>query len=572
MWCVLPGVVLLLAWVAMSDAVITSRVIDSLPEALRNQPEAQLSLTLNDIRNLAAGQMVDQSRQAEFSVAADLYNALRAASQRLLSGLIIAVSFIGFAVAWTRLRPQFRARNHVELAIKVALIAASMVAILTTLGILLSVTFEAIRFFRQVPFDDFLLGLTWSPQTAIRADQVGSSGAFGAMPLFAGTLLISGIALLVAVPIGLMIAIYLSEYARPALRRVVKPVLEVLAGIPTVVYGYFAALTMAPVIRDLGASMGLTVASESALGAGLVMGIMIIPFVSSLSDDVINAVPSAMRDGSYALGATKSETIKRVILRAALPGIVGGVLLAASRAIGETMIVVMAAGLSANLTANPLESVTTVTVQIVTLLVGDQEFDSPKTLAAFARARVVRCHADPECHRPAGRAALPGAVRLMATLTAAETRRRVDASLRRRYRSERLFRICGLMSVLIGVSFLLVLFTTIIGNGYGAFQQSYVRLEIQFDPSVIDPDGTREPDVLAAANYPVLIRNSLGALFPEAADRAARRDLYALISSGGAFNIQAMVVANPDILGQTRELWLPADDEVNLFVKGREGQ
>ncbi|MEQ1801383.1 MAG: phosphate ABC transporter permease subunit PstC [Gammaproteobacteria bacterium] len=389
LWCVLPGIVLLLAWAALSDTIITSRVIDSLPDALRNQPEAQLSLTLNDIRNLAAGQMVDESRRAEFAVAAELYTELRTASQRIVSGLMIAVSFLGFAVAWGRLKPQFRARNHVELAIKVALIAASMVAILTTLGILLSVTFEAIRFFRQVPFSDFLFGLTWSPQTAIRADQVGSSGAFGAVPLFAGTLLISGIALFVAVPIGLMIAIYLSEYAKPVVRRVVKPVLEVLAGIPTVVYGYFAALTVAPVIRQVGASLGLDVASESALGAGLVMGVMIIPFVSSLSDDVINAVPRAMREGSYGLGATKSETIKRVILPAALPGIVGGVLLAASRAIGETMIVVMAAGLSANLTANPLESVTTVTVQIVTLLVGDQEFDSPKTLAAFALGLVL---------------------------------------------------------------------------------------------------------------------------------------------------------------------------------------
>ena len=389
LWCVLPGVVLLVAWAALSDTMITSRVVDSLPEALRSQPEAQLSLTLNDIRNLAAGQMVDESRRAEFEVAARLYTDLRAASQRILSGLMIAVSFLGFAVAWARLKPELRARNHVEMAIKVALIAASMVAILTTLGILLSVTFEAIRFFRQVPLADFLFGLSWSPQMAIRADQVGSSGAFGAVPLFAGTLLISGIALLVAVPIGLMIAIYLSEYARPALRRVVKPVLEVLAGIPTVVYGYFAALTVAPVIRQVGEALGLGVASESALGAGLVMGVMIIPFVSSLSDDVINAVPRAMREGSYGLGATKSETIKRVVLPAALPGIVGGVLLAASRAIGETMIVVMAAGLSANLTANPLESVTTVTVQIVTLLVGDQEFDSPKTLAAFALGLVL---------------------------------------------------------------------------------------------------------------------------------------------------------------------------------------
>jgi phosphate transport system permease protein len=389
LWCVLPGLALLLLWALFSDNVITDRVLASLPADLRNQPAAELSLTLNDIRNLATGQFADEPARAELGVAAELYRDLQAASRQLLSGLIIATCFVGFGIAWLRLRPQFRARNHVEGAIRLALVAASMVAILTTLGILLSITFEAFRFFQQVPFTEFLFGLSWSPQTAIRADQVGSSGAFGAVPLFAGTLLISGIALIVAVPIGLMIAIYLSEYARPAARRLIKPVLEVLAGIPTVVYGYFAALTMAPVIREIGAAVGLDVASESALGAGLVMGIMIIPFVSSLSDDVINAVPQSLRDGSYGLGATKSETIKRVILPAALPGIVGGVLLAASRAIGETMIVVMAAGLSANLTANPLESVTTVTVQIVTLLVGDQEFDSPKTLAAFALGLVL---------------------------------------------------------------------------------------------------------------------------------------------------------------------------------------
>jgi phosphate transport system permease protein len=277
----------------------------------------------------------------------------------------------------------------VEATVRVALIGASTVAIFTTMGILLSVLFEAARFFSQVPVTSFLFGLEWSPQTAIRADQVGASGAFGAVPLFAGTLLISAIAMFVAVPIGLMIAIYLSEYARPPVRSVVKPVLEVLAGIPTVVYGYFAALTVAPLLRDAGGALGLSVASESALGAGLVMGVMIIPFVSSLSDDVINAVPQSLRDGSLALGATTSETIKRVVLLAALPGIVGGVLLAVSRAIGETMIVVMAAGLSANLTGNPLEAVTTVTVQIVTLLVGDQEFDSPKTLAAFALGLVL---------------------------------------------------------------------------------------------------------------------------------------------------------------------------------------
>jgi len=240
-----------------------------------------------------------------------------------------------------------------------------------------------------VPITDFLFGLTWSPQTAIRADQVGSSGSFGAVPLFTGTLLITGIAMFVAVPVGLMTAIYLAEYSSNRVRAITKPVLEILAGIPTVVYGFFAALTVAPAVRSLGESLGFVVASESALAAGLVMGIMIIPLVSSLSDDAINAVPQAMRDGALALGSTRSETMLKVILPAALPGIVGGVLLAVSRAIGETMIVVMAAGLAANLTANPLEAVTTVTVQIVTLLVGDQEFDSAKTLAAFALGLVL---------------------------------------------------------------------------------------------------------------------------------------------------------------------------------------
>lgn len=224
---------------------------------------------------------------------------------------------------------------------------------------------------------------------AIREDQVGSSGAFGAIPVFTGTLLITLIAMCVAVPIGLMSAIYMSEYASKKFRNIVKPILEILAGIPTVVYGYFAALTVAPFIRNTGEYFGLNVASESALAAGLVMGIMIIPFVSSLSDDVINAVPKSLRDGSFAMGATHSETIKKVVLPASLHGIIGSVLLAVSRAIGETMIVVMAAGLTANLTANPLQAVTTVTVQIVTLLVGDQEFDSPKTLAAFALGLVL---------------------------------------------------------------------------------------------------------------------------------------------------------------------------------------
>lgn len=301
----------------------------------------------------------------------------------------IAAATLGVAalgLAWTQrhVSANFRARNAVERAIMVLLIVCSLLSILTTIGIVLSLVFEALRFFAQISPFEFLFGLHWSPQMAIRADQVGQSGAFGAVPVFAGTLLITIIAMIVAVPIGLMSAIYLSDYAGRRTRAWAKPLIEILAGIPTVVYGFFAALTVAPLIRGFGASIGLDVASESALAAGLVMGVMIIPFISSLSDDVMNAVPQAMRDGALALGATKSETIRQVVVPAALPGIMGGVLLAVSRAIGETMIVVMAAGLTARLTANPLEAVTTVTVQIVTLLVGDQEFDSPKTLAAFA--------------------------------------------------------------------------------------------------------------------------------------------------------------------------------------------
>jgi phosphate transport system permease protein len=271
----------------------------------------------------------------------------------------------------------------------VIMVVCSTIAIFTTLGIVLSVLFESIRFFRVIPPTDFLFGLKWSPQMAIRAEQVGASGSFGIIPLIGGTFMISAIAMLVAVPIGLMSAVYLSEYASLRFRAIVKPVLEILAGIPTVVYGFFAALVVAPFFRNSGSLFGLQISSESALAAGVVMGIMIIPFVSSLSDDVINAVPQTMRDGSLALGGTPSETVIRVLFPAALPGIVGSILLALSRSIGETMIVVMAAGLSANLTANPFEAVTTVTVQIVTLLIGDQEFDSPKTLAAFALGLVL---------------------------------------------------------------------------------------------------------------------------------------------------------------------------------------
>ena len=284
------------------------------------------------------------------------------------------------------LRESRRSSQIKEHAIKGVLLACSMVAILTTIGIVLSLGFEAFRFFAKIPVTEFIFGLEWSPQTAIRADQVGASGKFGVIPLLTGTLLISAIAMSIATPLGLYSAVYLSEYASARTRSTVKPLLELLAGIPTVVYGFFAALVVAPIIRATGSGAGFEISSESALAAGSVMGIMLIPFISSLSDDVINAVPQAVRDASYGLGATRSETIKQVVLPAATPGIMGSLLLAISRAIGETMIVVMAAGLAANLTANPFEAVTTMTVQIVTLLTGDQEFDSAKTLAAFAIA------------------------------------------------------------------------------------------------------------------------------------------------------------------------------------------
>lgn len=277
------------------------------------------------------------------------------------------------------LRPMWMDRVVVAL-----LATAAGVAILVTVGILLSLVFETIQFFGTIPISDFLFGTKWSPQTAIRADQVGSGGSFGVLPLINGTLLISAIAMLVATPLGLASAVYLSEYSTKRQRSWIKPGLEVLAGIPTVVYGFFAALTLAPFIRMTGGTFGLEIASESALAAGIVMGVMIVPLISSLSDDVINSVPQSLRNASLALGATRSETIRRVVLPAALPGISGAFLLAASRAIGETMIVLMAAGMAAKLTLNPLDAVTTITVQIVALLTGDQEFDSAKTLSAFA--------------------------------------------------------------------------------------------------------------------------------------------------------------------------------------------
>ena len=301
--------------------------------------------------------------------------------------IVLAISVV--LLCSKRITADFRARTHVERFIQAMLIGLSFIAVLTTFGIVMSLAFESWRFFEQVPLNEFLFGLQWSPQTALRADQAGSSGAFGAVPIFAGTFLIMLVAMAVAGPIGLMVAIYLAEYAHPTTRKIVKPLIEILAGIPTVVYGFFALLTVGPTIRTFAESLGFAVPTQSAIAAGVVMGIMIVPLISSLSDDVISAVPQSLRDGSLALGATKSETMKQVIFAGALPGIIGAFLLAISRAIGETMIVVMAAGRAANLTGNPFEAVTTVTVQIVALLTGDQEFDSAKTLAAFALGLVL---------------------------------------------------------------------------------------------------------------------------------------------------------------------------------------
>ncbi|NQX89041.1 MAG: phosphate ABC transporter permease subunit PstC [Halioglobus sp.] len=388
-WAALPALILLGLWIGFQPGIISALVIAGLPEPVRSLPPAELGLYYNQVQGFAEG-MVDATWLDEDQIqAAQHYRELVASMAWTKAALVLALAAAGAALAIRRITPALRARNNVESILTWLLFACSFIAVLTTLGIVLSVLFEAIRFFNIIPLTDFLFGLQWSPQMAIRADQVGASGSFGFVPLLVGTLLISAVALLIAVPVGLMSAIYLSEYATRQFRAVTKPVLEVLAGVPTVVYGFFAALTVAPVVRSVGESMGLTVASESALAAGLVMGIMIIPFVMSLSDDIINAVPVSLREASLGMGATMSETIRKVVLPAALPGIVGGILLAASRAIGETMIVVMAAGLSAKLTANPLEAVTTITVQIVTLLVGDQEFDSPKTLAAFALGLVL---------------------------------------------------------------------------------------------------------------------------------------------------------------------------------------
>ncbi|UXN58230.1 phosphate ABC transporter permease subunit PstC [Phyllobacterium zundukense] len=383
----LPMILIFIVGAPLAERYIEARAFSGLDPSTISD-ELGRSAVLRDIHSVIAGTYAGTA-SPELTTAASAYSSAASTTSWLLLIAGIAAALVAAMFGFRLIGPEFRARNSVERLVKYILLACSAIAVLTTLGIVFSVVFETIQFFSKVNPIDFLFGLQWSPQTAIRADQVGSSGAFGIVPLVTGTLLITVIAIAVAGPLGLFAAIYMAEYASPRTRSIVKPILEILAGIPTVVLGFFAALTVAPFIRGSGESIGLSVSSESALAAGVVMGMMIIPFVSSLSDDVINAVPQSLRDGSFAMGATKSETIKKVVLPAALPGIVSAFMLAISRAVGETMIVVMAAGLAANLTFNPLEAVTTFTVQIKTILVGDQEFDSAKTLSAFALGFVL---------------------------------------------------------------------------------------------------------------------------------------------------------------------------------------
>jgi phosphate transport system permease protein len=389
----LPALIVFVVGSMLTGHFAAQSAISAFPENVQAdvlKQGAALRETINIVRGGAPGDASPeiQSAAANYAAATSL--------GEWLTWLLGGIAGLG-GLSWglSRVSMNFRARNSFEKLVHALLWVCATIAVLTTIGIVFSVVGETYRFFFDPAIKgkptvfEFLFGTDWNPQAAMRADQGDIQTAYGFLPLLTGTLLITTIAILVAGPLGLFSAIYLAEYASPRVRSVAKPILEILAGIPTVVLGFFAALTVAPYIRGWGEAFGLEVASESALAAGVVMGMMIIPFISSLSDDVINAVPQSLRDAAFAMGATKSESVRQVVLPAALPGIVSAFMLAISRAIGETMIVVMAAGLAANLTFNPLAAVTTITVQIKTILVGDQEFDSAKTLAAFALGFVL---------------------------------------------------------------------------------------------------------------------------------------------------------------------------------------
>ena len=389
LWIALPMLAFLLIWSPVAASLATQDVIASAAFQQMGDLGIRQGPIFAEAQALASGAR-DQVFNPEARLLADVFQ--EANSRYNVIGLIVSlvIGFAGGAWALLRLKPDFRARNRIERAILLTLLLASMIAILTTLGIFVTLVFETVRFFGMVSPMDFLFGIQWNPDPMSSAENPDGS-RYGAIPLFWGTIFIGAIiAMIVAIPLGLMSAIYLTQYANQRVRAWVKPALEILAGVPTVVYGYFAALTVGPIIRDTALALGISnPSSESALAAGLVMGVMIIPFVSSMADDSIAAVPQAMRDGSLAMGATTNETIQKVLVPAALPGIVAGVMLAVSRAIGETMIVVMAASTAANLSANPLDSMTTVTVQIVALLTGEGSFDHPATLAAFALGFVL---------------------------------------------------------------------------------------------------------------------------------------------------------------------------------------
>ncbi|WP_105382013.1 phosphate ABC transporter permease subunit PstC [Neorhizobium alkalisoli] len=417
-WAIVPAVFVLFIWLVASPTYISSSIRGAFPDEVKAQSEAEQGLAFGMITSIARGMNVLSLEEIDRvgSNPVDLRSALGAkgvplagdpqpymveaagnlntmtyASRLAMTAAVLAISGLGAAFAYRQIAPRFRARNRVEKVILVSLVVASSIAILTTVGIVLSMLTEATRFFTHVPAWEFFFGTVWDPRFAA-AGSGGSEGQFGLIPLLLGTLYIGFVAMLFAVPIGLFSAIYMAEYASPKVRSVAKPLLEVLAGIPTIVYGFFALTTVGPFLRDLSSQLnGLVtgdysnfIQAQSVLTAGFVMGIMLIPYVSSLSDDIITAVPRALRDGSLGLGATRSETIKRVILPAALPGIVGALLMTASRAVGETMIVVLAAGVAARIQLNPFEPMTTVTVKIVNQLTGDLEFTSPQTLVAFA--------------------------------------------------------------------------------------------------------------------------------------------------------------------------------------------
>lgn len=410
-WTVIPAIVIAVLVAAASPALIKANLAQALPAEVQAQSVDQQALSLSMIDSIARG-LKKLSPEEHAQVLTNEADALplfqskgimvgfgmqpymvglaeKQNEQLRIAGIaqvaLVALTVLaGFYFARRSLKPAKRTRNAVERVMLYGLIAASTVAILTTVGIVLSVLFETLHFFSFVHPADFFFGTVWDPRFSAPGKAGGAEGQFGLIPLLWGTLYISFVALLVAVPIGLFSAIYMAEYASTRMRDIAKPLLEILAGIPTIVYGFFALVTFGPFLRDLGAIAHADISASSVLTAGIVMGIMIIPFVSSLSDDIISAVPQSLREGAYGLGSTKSETIKQVILPAALPGVVGAVLLAGSRAIGETMIVVLAAGIAANITLNPLEPVTTITVKIVSQLTGDLEFNSPQTLVAFA--------------------------------------------------------------------------------------------------------------------------------------------------------------------------------------------